>query len=79
MGSNCSREEQCSKKSHVGSVTWHWGSVMARNYSREEQCSKEPHCKGNLQTRGDRDSKESGKSIKTKQDSKQLATVGGFQ
>ena len=26
-------------------------------------------CKGNLQTRGDRDSKESGKSIKTKQDS----------
>ena len=52
---------------------------MARNYSREEQCSKEPHCKGNLQTRGDRDSKESGKSIKTKQDSKQLATVGGFQ
>ena len=36
-------------------------------------------CKGNLQTRGDRDSKESGKSIKTKQDSKQLATVGGFQ
>ena len=36
-------------------------------------------CKGNLQTREDRDSKESGKSIKTKQDSKQLATVGGFQ
>ena len=48
-----------------------------RNFLGSGDCTR--NCKGNLQTRGDRDSKESGKSIKTKQDSKQLATVGGFQ
>ena len=36
-------------------------------------------CKGNLQIRGDGDSKESEQSIETKQGSKQLAIVGGIQ
>ena len=36
-------------------------------------------CKGNLQIRGDGGSKESGQSIETKNNSRQLVTVGGIQ
>ena len=36
-------------------------------------------CKGNLQIRGEGDSKESGQSIETKNNSRKLVTVGGIQ